>query len=201
MESCARVVGLLPEFLEGDLPAGGPESVGAHLRACSACQKRAEGHLRTLEALDSLPQVVPPRELRLAVMREVRKHPLPLAAARDRRRHLRLVKSLFWAALVAGAALASGATALALGRASLGRASLADPSLLTEWMVALGQTAFAWALSIATRADFPSPFSLPRGFPLWTGAVSWFVLLVATFVATGFGIFATARAVFRPRSR
>jgi len=199
MESCARVVGLLPEFLEGDAPASATGQVGAHLRVCSACQRRAEGHLRTLDALDSLPQVVPPPELRLAVMREIRKHPLPLPSAD--RRHLRLVRSLVWAAVLSTASLTSGAVALLLGRASLGRASLADPSLVTDWIVALGQTAFAWALSIATRADIPSPFSLPRGFPLWGSMASWILLLGAMLVATGFGIFATARAVFRPRSR
>ena len=50
MESCARVVGILPEFLEGEVLASGSAVVGAHLRVCGACQRRAEGHLRTLEA-------------------------------------------------------------------------------------------------------------------------------------------------------
>ncbi len=199
MESCARVTGLLPEFVEGEMTLSDSGRVGNHLHACGACRRRAEGHRRTLEALDSLPQVVPPSELRLQVMRQVRRS--PLAVGRKRVPHLRLVKAFFLAAFVAMASLTSGAGALFLARASLGRTSLADPTLLTEWLIALGQLAFSLVLNVATRAEIPSLFSTPRGLTSWGGSSGWIIVLGATCVAMACGILATARVVFRQRSR
>jgi anti-sigma factor RsiW len=199
MESCARVTGLLPEFVEGDILPDDSGRVGDHLRLCGACRRRAEGHRRTLEALESLPQVVPPSDLRLHVMRQVLSNPLPLE--RSRSRHLRLVKAFIWAAFLGFASLTSGAGALLLARASLGKTSLADPTLLTEWLIALGQLAFSLVLSVATRAETPSFFATPRSFTSWGSASGWFLVLGATCIAMAFVIFATARAVFRPRSR
>ena len=199
MESCARVTSLLPEFVEGEMPPSDSGRVGDHLRFCGACRRRAEGHRRTLVALDSLPQVVPPSELRLLVMRQVRKN--PLTAGRKRVPHLRLVKAFFWAAFVGVASLTAGAGAVFVARASLGRASLADPTLLTEWLITLGQLAFSWVLNVATRAEIPSLFSTPRGLASWGGASGWIVVLGVTCVAMAFGILATARVVFRQRSR
>ena len=199
MESCARVTGLLPEFVEGETTHSDSGRVGDHLRVCGACRRRAEGHRRTLEALESLPQVVPPSELRLQVMRQVRRS--PLAVGRKTVPHLRLVKAFFWAAFVAMASLTSGAGALFVARASLGRTSLADPTLLPEWLIALGQLAFSLVLNVATRAEIPSLFSTPRGLASWGGSSGWIIVLGATCVAMAFGILATARVVFRQRSR
>ena len=70
-------------------------------------------------------------------MRQVRRN--PLAVGRKTVPHLRLVKAFFWAAFVAMVSLTSGAGALFVARASLGRTSLADPTLLTEWLIAMGQ--------------------------------------------------------------
>jgi len=199
MESCARVTVLLPEFIEGETPLDDSSRVGDHLRVCGACRRRAEGHRKTLEALDSLPQVVPPSDLRLLVMRQVRKNPLPVGHKPVR--HLRLVKAVFWAAFVGMASLTSGAGALLVARASLGKTSLADPSLLPEWLIALGQFAFSLVLSVATRAELPSLFSTPRGLASWGSISAWVVFLGISGVAMALGILATARVVFRPRSR
>jgi anti-sigma factor RsiW len=199
MESCARVAVLLPEFVEGEIPLDESGRIGGHLRVCGACRRRAAGHQRTLEALDSLPQVVPPSDLRLLVMRQVRSNPLPVAGRTAR--HLRLVKSLFWAAFIGMASLTSGAGAILLARASLGRTSLADPTLLTDWLITLGQLAFSLVLSVATRAEVPSLLSTPRSIASWGSASGWILVLGVTCIPITFGILATARAVFRPRSR
>jgi hypothetical protein len=78
---------------------------------------------------------------------------------------------------------------------------LTDPSLLTEWLISLGQIAFSLVVSIATRAELPALLTSPKGLPLWGGALGLIFLLGATCLLTGFGILATARAVFRPKGR
>ncbi|MCI0568530.1 MAG: hypothetical protein L0Z52_10145 [Acidobacteria bacterium] len=133
------------------------------------------------------------------MMRLVRKN--PLSVGRKSVPHLRLVKAIFWAAFVGMASLTSGAGALFVARASLGRTSLADPTLLTDWLIALGQLAFSLVVNVATRAEIPSLFSTPRSLTFWGGASGWMIVLGATCVAMAFGILATARVVFRPRSR
>jgi len=199
MESCARVTGLLPEFVEGEIPLDDSCRVGDHLRVCGSCRRRAEGHRRTLEALDSLPQVVPPSDLRMLVMRQVRKN--PLAVGRKPVRHLRLVKAFFWAVFVSMASLTSGAGALLLARASLGRASLTEPTLLTDWLITLGQLAFSLVMSVATHAEIPTFFSAPKSLASWGAVSGWIIVLGASCVAMALGLIATARVVFRPRSR
>ena len=199
MESCARVIEMLPEYVEEELPRETSARIGVHLLSCGACRRRVEGHRRTLEALESLPQVIPPPDLRLAVMQQVRDHPLP--AARGTRGHLRLVRAFCWTALLVLAGTASSAGALLLAGASWGRTSLTDPILLTEWLVALGQMAFSFLLNMATRTGAPLLLPSYPSFLAWQGGLGWMLATVAMCLVMGFGILATARAVFRPRSR
>ena len=199
MESCARVIEMLPEYVEEELGLEAFRRVGSHLEVCHPCCRRVESHRRALEALEALPHVMPPAELRLAVMRRVRRHPLP--SSRSTRSHLRLLTPFFWAAFVGMAALTSGAGALLLARASWGRSSLTDPTFLTEWLIALGQTAFSFLLSVATRSELPSLFSSSRSLFVWQGVAGWLLVIGASCLVMGFGLFATARVVFRTRNR
>lgn len=51
MTDCAAVVGLLPEFVAGDLPAAPAVLLRAHLRDCHACRIEAAGLLQARKAL------------------------------------------------------------------------------------------------------------------------------------------------------
>ena len=199
MVSCASVVAALPEFSEGEASREVAGRVDDHLRACDACRRRVLRHRATLVALQSLPQVVPPPDLRQAVMQRVRSHPLPVYHRRER--HLYLVKTVSWMAVTGIVGLASGSGAIILAKASIARTPFTDPTLLTDWLISLGQMAFSLVLSIATRAELPMLFSTPRGLTLWGGTLGAAFLLAFTGLLTGFGILVTARAVFRPRGR
>ena len=199
MESCARVIGLLPQFIEGDGPDESAGRVSSHLLVCEACRRRAERQRKTLAALNALPLIIPPDDFRIGLMQRVRSH--PIAIPRKAVRHLRLVRVFFWAAVLGVAALTLGAGAALLAKASFVKTSITDPTLLTEWLVAMGQFAFSLVLSVATRSDLPALFPAPRAFALWGGLLGSMVTLGATCLVAGLGILATARAVFRPRRR
>ena len=198
MESCARVHDLLADFADRELPVATSDRVAGHLASCASCRRRVDGHRRVLGAIQALPQVVPPRDLRATVLRRIVADPLPVAGGRG---YLRLVKAVFWAAPLVAAITGAGAGALLLARASFARSSLTDPTLVTEWLIAAGQMAFSFLLNVATHAEMPAFRSAPRGLAIWQEATGWLFATVATLLLTGFGILATARAFLRSRSR
>jgi hypothetical protein len=198
MESCARVHDLLADFADRDLGAAASDRVAGHLACCGSCRRRVDGHLRVLNALEALPQVVPSLELRTAVLRRIAADPLPVAGKHG---CLRLVKAVMWAAPLGAAATGAAAGALVLARTTLGRSSLADPTLMTEWLIAVGQMAFSFLLSVATHAELPTLFSMSRGLAIGQETTGWLFAIGGTLLLTAFGIVATARAFLRSRSR
>lgn len=197
MESCARLVALLPEFAEESLPYEATSRVRLHLDACEACRRRVVGHHRTLHALESLPQVVPPEGLRLSVMERVRREPLrPMGRSRD---HLRLVKVLFGLGVGLFAASVGFGAAL-ISRASWVSGSFAEPSLLTDWMITLGQAAFSLLAGIATGSEIPA-LATPRGLLAWHGIWTGVLAVILTAMAAGFGALATVRLLSRRPTR
>ncbi len=197
MESCARLVTLLPEFAEESLPHDETSRVRLHLDACDACRRRVVGHHRTLAALESLPQVVPPETLRLAVMERVRREPLRrMGRSRD---HLRLVKVLFGVGIGLFAASVGFGAAL-ISRATWISGSFAEPSLLTDWMISLGQAAFSLLAGIATGSEIP-PLATPRGLLAWHGLWTALLSVMLTAMAAGFGALATVRLLSRRPTR
>jgi hypothetical protein len=112
-----------------------------------------------------------------------------------------LVKAVLWAAPLGAAATGAAAGALVLARTTFGRSSLADPTLMTEWLIAAGQMAFSFLLSVATHAEIPRLFSAPRGLAIGQETMGWLFATGATVLLTAFGILATARAFLRSRSR
>lgn len=198
MESCARLVTFLPEFAEDSLPHDEMSRVRLHLAACEACRRRVVGHHRTLLALESLPHVVPPEGLRLAVMERVRREPLRrMGRSRD---HLRLVKALFGVGIGLFAA-SVGFSAALISRASWSSGSFAEPTLLTDWMIALGQAAFSFLAGIATRSEIPAFLATPRGLLAWHGTWTGLLAILLTAMIAGFGALATVRLMSRRPSR
>ena len=197
MESCARLVTLLPEFAEESLPYEETSRVRLHLDACEACRRRVVGHHRTLYALESLPQVVPPEGLRHSVMERVRREPLrPMGRSRD---HLRLVKVLFGVGIGLFAASVGFGAAL-ISRASWVSGSFTEPALLTDWMITLGQAAFSFLAGIATGAEIPA-LATPRGLLAWHGTWTGVLAVLLTAMAAGFGALATVRLLSRRPTR
>ncbi|HEU5181079.1 MAG TPA: zf-HC2 domain-containing protein [Candidatus Polarisedimenticolia bacterium] len=196
MESCARLVTLLPEFAEESLPHHETSRVRLHLDACEACRRRVVGHHRTLAALESLPQVVPPETLRHSVMERVRRDPLRKMGSRD---HLRLVKVLFGIGIGLFAASVGFGAAL-ISRTSWISGSFAEPSLLTDWMITLGQAAFSLLAGIATGSEIP-PLATPRGLLAWHGLWTVLLTVMLTAMAAGFGALATVRLLSRRPTR
>jgi hypothetical protein len=146
-------------------------------------------------ALESLPQVVPPEGLRMAVMERVRREPLRRPGSRD---HLRLVKALFGVGIGLFAATVGFGAAL-ISRASWSSSSFAEPTLLTDWMIALGQAAFSFLAGIATRSEII--LATPRGLLAWHGTWAGLLAIVLTAMIAGFGALATVRLISRPPSR
>lgn len=199
MESCARVIGMFPEYAEGELPPLDSGRVSSHLEKCGACALRVKRHREILAALDRLPQVIPPDCFRASVMSRVIAAPLPLPSRRPR--HLHLVKALFWATLACAGGSAAGAGACLWGRDFVGGAPLLDPSFYADWVGNLGRLAFSFLLDIATRAELPGVLSSPHNPFAWGGLLSVLLLSGLAAGAVGLGVLATARVLLGNRGR
>ena len=198
MESCARLMGLFPEYAEGELSNQESGRVSAHIGECASCQLRVKRHREILTALDRLPQVVPPDDFRGSVMIRVAGDPLPGPAFR--RSHLRLVKAVAWIAL-AGVAGAAGK----MGEALIGRdfpgvtGPLLDPALFADQLQNMGRLAFSLLMEIATRAQVPGFFLAPHNPFAWGGLLSLLLLSGLAAAAVGVGVVATARVLLGHR--
>jgi anti-sigma factor RsiW len=199
MESCARVIGMFPEYAEGELSPPESGRVSSHLEKCGACALRVKRHKDIVEALDRLPQVVPPDCFRTSVMSRVIAAPLRRPARRPC--HLRLVKALFWLTLAGAGGSAAGAGACLWGRDFAGRTHLLDPSFYADWAGSLGRFAFSLLLDIATRAGAPGVFSAPHNPFAWGGLLSALLLSGLVAGAVGLGVLATARVLLGSRVR
>ena len=199
MESCARVISMFPEYAEGELPPVESGRVSSHLEKCGACTLRVERQRTLLAALETLPQVVPPGSLRDSVMARVMAAPLRVPSRRPR--HLRLVRTVFYAALACAAGSAGLAGALLRGRDFAGKGLLLDPSLYADWAESLGRIAFSFLMDIATRAALPGVLPAAHSPIAWGGLVSVLILTGLAAGAVGLGVLATARVLLGPRGR
>jgi hypothetical protein len=199
MESCARVIGMFPEYAEGELPPLDSGRVSSHLEKCGACALRVKHHRNVLAALDRLPQVISPDSFRASVMSRVIAAPLRLPSRRPR--HLHLVKALFWVTLACAGGAAAGAGACLWGRDFAGRTGLLDPSFYADWVGSLGRLAFSLLLDIATRAEVPGVLSSPHSPFAWGGFLSALLLSGLAAGAVGLGVLATARVLLGNRGR
>ena len=199
MESCARVMPLVPQYAEGELSTPEASRVASHLECCGSCMVRVRRHRELLTALDRLPQVVPPSSFRSAVMSRVRAAAPPARA--NRPRHLRLVKALFWTSLAGAGGSASGTAVLLWGRDVAGRTALFDPNFFVEWIGSFGRFALSLLLEIATRSEVPGPL-LTSHTALISGSFLTALFLAALAAgALGVGFLATVRALLgKPRS-
>jgi anti-sigma factor RsiW len=193
MESCARVMPLVPQYAEGELSTPEASRVASHLECCGPCMVRVRLHRELLSALDRLPQVIPPSSFRATVMSRVLAAAPPARAARPR--HLRLVKALFWTSLAGAGGSATGTAVLFLGRDVAGRTALFDPNFFVEWLGSFSRFALSLLLEIATRSEIPGPW-LPSHTALISGSFLTALSLAALAAgALGVGFFATLRAL------
>ena len=65
MPSCARIVALLSEYLDGRLPADAARDLEAHLGGCSECASFVQSFRSTVTLLRSLTDDDLPEELRV----------------------------------------------------------------------------------------------------------------------------------------
>ena len=199
MESCARVISMFPEYADGELPPTESGRVSSHLERCGACARRVERQRNVIAALEALPQVVPPGTFRDSVMARVMA--APLRAPSPRPQHLRLVRTVLYAALAFAAGSAGIAGAFLRGRDLAGTGRLLDPSLYAEWAESLGRVAFSFLLDIATRAALPGALPAPHSPVAWGGLVSVLIFTGLAAGAVGLGVLATARVLLGPRAR
>jgi len=199
MESCARVIGMFQDYVEGELPPGDRGRVAGHLEGCEFCRKRVHADRCLFQVLDRLPQIVPPAHFRSSVMTRVLSSPLPVSSKRGR--HLRLVRALFWVTLAAATGSAGGAGAFLLAQNAWTRTGVLDPALFADWVGALGRVAFSFLLDMATRSQIPTFLPSPRTPLGWGGITATLLFLGCAAGVAGVGILATARALLGPTRR
>lgn len=67
MKSCSRVVSLLADYLEGQLPPQVHAELEQHLSRCSACVAHVKSYRSTVSLLRSIPESDLPDGLRLSL--------------------------------------------------------------------------------------------------------------------------------------
>src|SRR5271169_2183979 len=60
---CSRVAGRISAYLDDAIPSDERQAMRQHLSACRSCARSSEGQIRVREAVRSLPQRTPPRDL------------------------------------------------------------------------------------------------------------------------------------------
>jgi anti-sigma factor RsiW len=199
MESCARVVGMFPDYADGGLSSPESGRVASHLEVCAPCARRVARQREILTALDHLPQVMPPDRLREAIMSRVAAAPLRVPGIR--RSHLRLVKVLFWMTLASAAGAAAAGGSFLLGRDFAGRTGLLEPAVYADWIESFGRLAFSFLMDIATRAQIPNLFSSTHNPFAWGGVLTSLLATGFAIAAIGVGVLATARVLIGFRGR
>jgi anti-sigma factor RsiW len=196
MESCDRLVPLLPDFAEGEATPLVYLRVAAHLDRCGACRRRVEEHRGLIEQLEELPRVVPPPDFRAGVMARI-------AASRATEGERPLSRSRWIHVLVGAAALATaaggGTGAAALSRSPWTVFSIVEPETLLAALESAGRIALSLLLEVVTSSQLPSIPTTPHLLAGWGAFLAGVAFLGLGAGAIGLGIAATARALLRPR--
>lgn len=199
MESCAKLVGMLQVYVEGEISPEASQRVSIHLVSCAACRRRVARYRILFRALDRMPRVLPPAEWLAALMTRILATPPPGAPSRSRGQ-LRLIRPMIWAAAAAGL-LSGGAQAYSIHRTHSFPWLLTDLGSYLGWIAELSRVALSLLTQIRNMLELPglvltlhSPFG-------WEFVAPVVLLLAALAGAFGVVILATARVLLDQNSR
>jgi len=199
MDSCARVVGMLQGYAEGETPPVDSQRVSIHLDSCAACRRRVASYRILFRSLDRMPRVLPPAAWLSSLMTRILAAPPPAAPSRSRGQ-LRLIRSLIWAVAAAGL-LYGGAGAYTIRRTYSSPWPLTDLGSYLGWIADLGRVVFSLLVQIRNVLELPCLVPTLHN-PFGWGVMGPALLLLAALAgAFGVVVLATARVLLDQNGR
>jgi Putative zinc-finger len=199
MESCARLVGMLQGYAEGQAPPDDSRRVSLHLDSCASCRRRVARYRVLFRALDRMPRVLPPTGWLPSLMARILEAPPPAVPSRPRGQ-LRLIRSLLWAVGAAGL-LSGGAGVAAIHRSYSSPWPLANLGSYLGWTAELVRIAFSFLVQVRSVLELPSLFPTlhnPFGWGVMGTALPLLAVLAGLF---GIVALATARVLLNQNGR
>ena len=199
MESCAKLVGMLQGYVEGDTSPEASQRVSIHLASCTACRRRVASYRILFRTLDRMPRVLPPAEWLSSLMTRILATPPPGAPSRSRGQ-LRLIRPMIWAVAAVGL-VSGGAGAYSMHRTYSFPWPVTELGSYLGWIAELSRVAFSLLAQIWSVLELPgilptlhSPFG-------WGFIAPALLLLAALAGAFGVVVLATARVLLDQNGR
>ena len=193
MESCAKLVGMLQGYAEGETPPDDFQRVSIHLDSCAACRRRVASYRILFRALNRMPRVLPPAGWLSSLMTRIMAAQPPAAHSRSRGQ-LRLIRSLIWVVAAAGL-LSGGAGAYTIHRTCSSPWPLTNLGSYLGWIAELGRVAFSFLVQIRNVLELPG-LAITLHNPFGWGVLGPALLILAALAgAFGVVVLATARVL------